>query len=100
VHESSRKWVNYPDLGDPFGPIGHILSLNSRVHPKYKTKYRVSNWAEYDRVENTFFRYKSIIGARLPARHPKSPEAGALIACNILNRMTELGQPESFAICP
>ena len=22
--------------------------MNSRVHPKYKTKYRVSNWPEYD----------------------------------------------------
>jgi hypothetical protein len=29
--------------------MGHILGMNSRVHPKYKTKYRVSNWAEYDR---------------------------------------------------
>ena len=46
VHESSRKWDNYPDLGGPFGPIGHILSMNSRGHPKYKTKYRVSNWAD------------------------------------------------------
>ena len=25
-------------------------------------------------------------------------ENGQLIACNILNRMTELGRPESFAI--
>jgi len=41
---------------------------------------------------------ESIIGDRLRARHPKSQEAEALIACNILNRMTELGQPESFAI--
>ena len=24
--------------------------MNSRVHPKYKTKYRVTNWAEYDRA--------------------------------------------------
>jgi hypothetical protein len=48
--------------------------------------------------ENTFFRYKSIIGDRLRARHPKSQEAETLIACNILNRMTELGRPESFAI--
>ena len=24
--------------------------MNSGVHPKYKTKYRVSNWAEYDRA--------------------------------------------------
>jgi hypothetical protein len=23
--------------------------MNSRVHPKYKTKYRVSNWQKYDR---------------------------------------------------
>ena len=48
--------------------------------------------------EDTFFRYKSIMGDRLHARHPKSQEAEALIACNILNRMTELGRPESFAI--
>jgi hypothetical protein len=38
------------DLGGPFFPIGHLLHMNSRVHPKYKTKYRVSNWAEYDRA--------------------------------------------------
>ena len=43
-------------------------------------------------------RYKSIIGDRLRVRHPKSQEAEALIACNILNRMTELGRPGSFAI--
>jgi len=51
-------------------------------------------------VENTFFRYKSIIGDRLRARHPKSQEAEALIACNILNQMLESGRPESFAIGP
>jgi len=32
------------------------------------------------------------------ALHPKSQEAEALIACNILNRMTELRRPESLAI--
>ena len=41
---------------------------------------------------------ESIIGDRLRARHPESQEAEALIACNILNRMTELSRPESFAI--
>jgi len=30
--------------------MGHFLRMKSRVHPKYKTKYRVSNWAEYDRA--------------------------------------------------
>ena len=49
-------------------------------------------------VENAFFRYKSIIGDRLRARHPKAQEAEASIACNILNRMAELGRPASCAI--
>ena len=52
------------------------------------------------RVENAFFRYKSIIGGRLRARHPMAQETEAAIACNILNRMTELGRPASFAIGP
>ena len=54
------------------------------------------NWQA--RVENAFFRYKSIIGDRLRARHSKAQGAEALIACNILNRMTELGRPASFAV--
>ena len=28
--------------------MSHDLGMKSRVHPKYKTKYRVGNWAEYD----------------------------------------------------
>ena len=109
--------------------MGQDLGMKSRVHPKYKTKYRVGNWSEYDRslvqrgdltlwisadaidawkkesgyhrqarVENAFFRYKSIIGDRLRARHPKAQKAEALIACNILNGMTALGRPASCAI--
>ena len=50
------------------------------------------------RVENAFFRYKLIIGDRLRARHPKAQEAEAVVACNILNRITERGRPTSFAI--
>ncbi len=49
-------------------------------------------------VENAFFRYKSIIGDRLRAQHPRAQRAEALIACNILNRMTELGRSVSYAI--
>ena len=49
-------------------------------------------------VENAFFRYKSIIGDRLRARHSKAQAAETLIACNILNAMTALGRPGSYAI--
>jgi len=57
-----------------------------------------SGYHRQARVENTFFRYKSIIGDRLHARHARSQEVEALMACNILNRMTILGRPESFAV--
>jgi len=57
-----------------------------------------SGYHRQARVENTFIRYESIIGDRLRARHPESQEAEALIACNILNRMFELGKPKSFAV--
>ena len=32
------------------GWMGHDPGMKSRVHPKYKTKYRVTNWAAYDRA--------------------------------------------------
>jgi IS5 family transposase len=57
-----------------------------------------SRYHQQARVENTFFRYKSIVGDRLRARHPQSQKAEVVMACNILNRMTSLGMPESFAI--
>ena len=57
-----------------------------------------SGYHRQTRVENTFFRYKATIGDRLRACRPESQTAEALIACNVLNRMTGLGMPESFAI--
>ena len=30
--------------------MGDTRVMRSRVHPKYKTKYRVNNWAEYDQT--------------------------------------------------
>ncbi len=50
------------------------------------------------RVENAFFRYKSIFGGVLRARSPGGQVAEALVACNILNQMTDLGRPDSYAI--
>ena len=50
------------------------------------------------RVENAFFRYKAIIGDGLRARSPRGRDVEARLACRVLNRMTELGRPESSAI--
>ena len=50
------------------------------------------------RVENAFFRYTSIIGDRLRARSRGGRVAESVVACNVLNQMTELGRPESYSI--
>ena len=50
------------------------------------------------RVENACFRYTSIIGDRLRARSRGGRVAESVVACNVLNQMTELGRPESYSI--
>ena len=42
--------------------------------------------------------YKSIIGDRLRARSRGGRVAESVVACNVLNQMTELGRPESYSI--
>ena len=50
------------------------------------------------RVEHAFFRYKSILGDRLRARSRGGRVAESVVACNVLNQLTELGRPESYSI--
>ena len=57
-----------------------------------------SGYHQQARVENAFFRYKSIIGESLRARRGAGQETEVLLACNILNQMTQLGRPASYAI--
>ena len=57
-----------------------------------------SGYHRQARVENAFFRYKSIIGEVLRARTPGGQAGETLLACNALNQMTELGRPESYSI--
>ncbi len=57
-----------------------------------------SRYHQQGRVENTFFRYKQILGGRLSARDPSSQQTEARLACSMLNRMLQLGAPKSEAI--
>ena len=59
---------------------------------------KASGYHRQSRVENTFFRYKSIIGDGLRARSPAGQGSEVVLGCEILNRMTELGRPVSYRI--
>jgi hypothetical protein len=52
------------------------------------------------RAENGMYRHKRIIGDALRSRKPNAQKREAMIAVNVLNRMTTLGTPESVAVGP
>ena len=57
-----------------------------------------SGYRQQARVENGFFRYKSVLGGGLKARNSIAQTREAMIGCHILNRMAELGRPQSYAL--
>ena len=57
-----------------------------------------SGYHRKGRVENTFYRYKTLIGGRLRARVRNAQETEATVACDVLNRMRSLGWPTSEKI--
>ena len=72
-----------------------IKKVNAIGRRRWK---KTSGYHQQARVENAFFRYKSIFGGALRARSPGGQAAEALVACNVLNQMTDLGRPDSYAI--
>ena len=56
---------------------------------------RESGYYQQSKVENTFYRYKTIIGKKLRARTEESREVETILGCKILNRFLELGRCKS-----
>ena len=72
--------------------LERIRTLGRRVWQKESGYHRQA------RVENGFFRYKSVLGGQLKARNSKAQGREAAIGCHILNRMAALGKPNSDAV--
>ena len=72
-----------------------ILAVKEIGRRRWK---KTSGYHGQARVENAFFRYKSIIGDSLRACSPAGRGTEVDLACNILNQMTGLGRPMSYRI--
>ena len=59
---------------------------------------RESGYYQQSKVENTFYRYKTILGKKLRARTEESREVETILGCKILNRFLELGRCESMLV--
>jgi hypothetical protein len=60
---------------------------------------RSSGYYAQSHAENAFARYKRTFGGGLRAKRDESQERETMIACQLLNRMRELGRPQSYPVC-
>ncbi len=82
--------------GDPWPQRDRAVRRIARVGRRQWKKE--AGYHRQGRVENAFFRFKTIISDRLRARGADAQKVEARLACSILNRMSELGRPKSHAI--
>lgn len=68
-----------------------------RQHGRAKWK-RVHDYHLRSLVETALFRFKQLIGRVLRSRDVLRQRTEARLGCQILNRMTQLGLPESYAV--
>ena len=60
--------------------------------------HRSSGYSKRSMVENTVFRYKTIIGRSMRSRTLDGQRVEVQLASGILNRMTRLGMPDSYRV--
>ena len=75
-----------------------MSAIPGETRPKSANLIVPSGYHQQARVENAFFRYKSIISSGLRARTSGGRQTEARLACNVLNRITELGRPASYRV--
>ncbi len=73
-------------------------NIRSRVKLGKRQWHTQSGYSRRSKVENTFYRYKSIIGPTMRARSLQGQRVEARAACRILNRIAALGMPESHRV--
>ncbi|MBF0298732.1 MAG: IS5 family transposase [Oligoflexia bacterium] len=84
---------NFED--DPTIRDEHLLLIESKGKGFWQKE---SGYTRRSLVENTFFRYKKVIGNCLRSKRVFSQKVEAAIGCKILNIMSKLGMPETIRI--
>ncbi|MFP6901559.1 MAG: IS5 family transposase [Opitutales bacterium] len=87
--------------GPTEGPWAQREAALERIRKVGRREWKKeSGYRQQSRVENGFFRYKSVLGGGLQARNSNAQKREAMIGCHTLNRMAELGRPKSYAVAP
>jgi Transposase DDE domain len=73
----------------------HLLEIERDGRFAWK---RTSGYYAQSHAENAFARFKRTFGGGLRAKRDESQEREASLACQLLNRMLELGRPQSYPV--
>ena len=73
----------------------HLLAIARTGRFAWK---RTSGYYAQAQAENAFSQYKRIFGGRLRAKRDAAQEREASLACALLNRMWDLGCPQSYPV--
>ncbi len=73
----------------------HLLEIQRTDRFAWK---RTSGYYDQAHAENAFSRYKRTFGGSLRAKRDEAQEREASLACQLLNRMLELGRPQSYPV--
>jgi hypothetical protein len=86
----------------PGGGTAGMAQRNRNIRARKRLGKRVwlaaSGYNRRSLIENTFFRYKRIIGPAMRSRRLATQRVEARIGVKILNRMTALGMPDSYMV--
>jgi hypothetical protein len=73
----------------------HLIAIEHEGRFAWK---RTSGYYAQSHAENAFARYKRTFGGHMRAKRNAAQEREAAIACGVLNRMREMGRPQSSSV--
>lgn len=93
--QGARIWRHGNSAGPPLARDANLRLIRQTSRKRWK---ETSGYYQRARVENTMFRYKTILGDHLSARIPQTQQTEVLVGCKILNLMQSCGMPQSYAV--
>jgi transposase len=102
IHQRGARAVIPPRKGSTLWEDEYLQQRNQNL--RGMRKWGIKGWKQksgYHRrslVETAFFRLKTIFADKLRSREVTRQATEVLVRCAAMNRMTELGMPQSYSI--
>jgi len=93
---NAKIWIHGNRLNEPCHPRDENLRMIRAIGRKAWKE--LSGYHIRSLIENTMFRFKTIFGDRLSSRNDQNQRNEINIKLSILNKMFELGKPDSYPV--